>query len=121
MDHPSFKEKTKEKKPEAPDAMHKVLRFMQKDTSEDVSAEKIIEPTSTLYDGGDYFRINAELPGIAEERIRIDLEKSTVAIYASYDDVMYRKMIDLPCEVRLSRKRFSNGTLELILEKRISG
>lgn len=94
---------------------------MQKDTSEDVSAEKIIELTSTLYDGGDYFRIIAELPGIAEEKIRIDLENSTVAISASHENGMYRKTIDLPCEVRLSRKRFSNGTLELILEKKISG
>ncbi|MDD1695931.1 MAG: Hsp20/alpha crystallin family protein [Methanoregula sp.] len=82
-----------------------------------MSANKIIEPVSTMHDDGTCFHITVELPGVPEEKIRIDLEKSTVAIHASYDSVMFRKMVRLPYDVRLSRKKFSNGTLELILEK----
>jgi len=29
----------------------------------------------------------------------------------------YKKVITIPCEVRISKKRFSNGVLELTLEK----
>jgi HSP20 family molecular chaperone IbpA len=78
---------------------------------------KTIEPATTLIEDGRSLRILTQLHGMAEEKIKIDLEKTTITIVASDTLVQYRKMITLPCEVRFSKKRFSDGILELILEK----
>jgi HSP20 family molecular chaperone IbpA len=78
---------------------------------------KITEPESTLHDEGKFFRIQIQLPGIAEEKIRIDLENNMVTVAATDSRKTYKKVITLPCEVRFSKKRFSDGVLELILEK----
>jgi HSP20 family molecular chaperone IbpA len=78
---------------------------------------KTIEPVITLLDEGKFLRISAELPGVLEEKIRIDLEKTSVTILASDTGKQYKKVITVPCEVRFSKKRFSDGILELILEK----
>jgi HSP20 family molecular chaperone IbpA len=81
---------------------------------------KSIEPEITLLDEGKFFRILAKLPGIAEEKIRIDLDKTGIIIVASDTTKSYRKVITLPCGVKFSKKRFSDGVLELILEKNCS-
>ena len=80
---------------------------------------KTIETVTTLFDDGKFLRILTELPGIAEEKIKIDLEKSStsVNILATDTDKQYRTSISVPCEVRFCKKRFSNGVLELTLEK----
>jgi HSP20 family molecular chaperone IbpA len=92
---------------------------MHTGTSKNAGSADMIEPATTLLDEGKFIRILTELPGIAEERIKIDLETSpvTVIIVASDSVKQYRKVISIPCEVRFSRKRFSGGVLELILEK----
>jgi HSP20 family molecular chaperone IbpA len=76
-----------------------------------------IEPESTFLDEGKFFCILTKLPGIAEEKIRIELEQTTVTITGSNDVHSYQKVILLPCEARFSNKRFSDGVLELFLEK----
>ncbi|MCX6692422.1 MAG: hypothetical protein NTW33_10365 [Methanoregula sp.] len=80
---------------------------------------KTIEPAITLFDEGKFLRILTELPGVAEEKIKIDLENSSTSVTIVAMDHMkqYKKVITIPCEVRFSKKRFSDGVLELILEK----
>ena len=80
---------------------------------------KTIEPVTTLFDDGKFLRIRTELPGIAEEKIRVDLENSStlVTIVAADTEVQYKKVITIPCNVTFSKKRFSNGVLELLLKK----
>ena len=80
---------------------------------------KTVEPVTTLLDDGKFLRILTELPGIAEERIRIDLENSStqVTIVAADTVMQYKKVITIPCDVKFSKKRFSEGVLELTLEK----
>lgn len=80
---------------------------------------KIIEPVTTVIDEGKYLRILAELPGIAEERIKIDLENqsTSVTIVAVNTVKQFKSVITIPCEVRFNKKRFSDGVLELTLEK----
>jgi HSP20 family molecular chaperone IbpA len=80
---------------------------------------KTIEPVTTVIDEGKFFRIFAELPGIAEEKIKIDLENhsSSVTIVAVNTVKQFKSVITIPCEVRFSKKRFSDGVLELTLEK----
>ncbi len=81
-----------------------------------VSAETV-EPATTLLDEGKFLRILAELPGVHEEMIRIDVEKTTVTIATSNGGKPVKKMITLPCEVSFCMKRFSEGVLTLTLEK----
>jgi HSP20 family molecular chaperone IbpA len=78
---------------------------------------KRTEPVTTLLEEGKFLRILTELPGMAEEKIKIDLEKTTVTIVASDNGTHYKKVITLPGEVSFYKKRFSEGVLELILEK----
>ena len=66
---------------------------------------------------GDRIHILAELPGISDEKIRLDLEATTLVISASDGDTRYKKKISLPWEARLGKKKFRKGVLELTLEK----
>jgi HSP20 family molecular chaperone IbpA len=80
---------------------------------------KIIEPVTTVIDEGKFVRILTELPDIAEEKIKIDLENhsTSVTIVAVNTVKLFKKVITIPCEVRFSKKRFSDGILEITLEK----
>ncbi len=92
---------------------------MRKENSKNTQPIDTIEPVTTIVDEGKFLRILTELPGISEEKIKIDLEnKSTlVTIHAMNTVKQYKKVITIPCEVRFSKKRFSDGILELTLEK----
>jgi HSP20 family molecular chaperone IbpA len=92
---------------------------MQTGSSKNASPIKTIEPATTVVDEGKFLRILTELPGVPEEKIKIDLENqsTSVTIVASDTVKQYKKVITIPCEVRFSKKRFSGGVLELTLEK----
>ena len=77
------------------------------------------EPVMTLINEEEFFLILTELPGIAEESIKIELENHTnsITIIASDTKVHYKKVIIIPCDVKLSKKRFSDGVLEISLKK----
>lgn len=79
----------------------------------------ITEPSIRLIDEETYVRILTILPDIDEEKIRIDLENNAllVTITASGAKVQYQKKIVIPCNVRFLKKHFSDGVLEIILEK----
>jgi len=95
---------------------------MQIDNSDNNRQIETTEPLTTLLDEGKFLRILTELPGIAEEKIRIDLENhsTSITIVASDATTQYKKVIAIPYEVRFNKKRFSDGVLELILEKIIT-
>ncbi|RPI39360.1 MAG: hypothetical protein EHM53_05990 [Methanoregulaceae archaeon] len=80
---------------------------------------KIIEPVTKVIEEGRFFRILTELPDIAEEKIKIDLENhaTSVTIVAVNTVKEFKKVITIPCEVRFTKKRFSDGILEITLEK----
>jgi HSP20 family molecular chaperone IbpA len=82
--------------------------------------KEIIEPVTTLNDEGQFIHIVTTLPGIAEEKITIDLdtEKTTITILASDKSKRYKKVIVLPGEVIFSKKRFIDGELHLTVEKK---
>lgn len=92
---------------------------MESKKSENIRAIKTTEPKVTLLEEENFFRILAELPNIDEEKIRITLEKNAtlITIMASDSTFQYKKGITLPCEVRFRKKGFSEGVLEIILEK----
>jgi len=92
---------------------------MQKRNANHTSPIITIEPETTLFDEGKFLRILTELPGIAEEKIKIDLENhsSSVTIAATDTKKQYIKSIIVPHGVRFCKKRFCDGVLELTLEK----
>jgi HSP20 family protein len=92
-------------------------RNMREGNSKSTGREKTLEPVTTLFDEEKFIRILIELPGIAEEKIRIDLDKNSVIIRASDTVKQYKKTIRIPIDARFCKKRFSDGVLELILEK----
>jgi len=79
----------------------------------------ITKPSIRLIDEETYVRILTILPDIDEEKIRIDLENNAllVTIIASGAKVQYQKKIVIPCNVRFLKQHFSEGVLEIILEK----
>jgi HSP20 family molecular chaperone IbpA len=93
---------------------------MHKKDAKNTKKEEFIEPVTTLRDEGKLIHIVTKLPGIAEEKIRIDidLEKTTITIVAADTSKMYKKVITLPGNVVFSNKRFSDGELHLIVEKK---
>jgi HSP20 family molecular chaperone IbpA len=80
---------------------------------------KTIEPVTKVIDEGQFLRIITELPGIEEQKIKIDLENhsTSVTIVAVNTVKQFKKVITIPCEVRFSKKKFSDGVLEITLEK----
>jgi len=80
---------------------------------------KTIEPVTTVIDEGRFLRILTELPGIEEKKIKIELENNStsITIVAVNTVKQFKKVITIPCEVRFSKKKFSDGVLELTLEK----
>jgi HSP20 family molecular chaperone IbpA len=92
---------------------------MQDENSESIKQAWTTEPVTKLIDEGTLIRILTELPGIDEEKIRIDLENNStlVTIMASDSTIHYKKIITIPINVRFCKKRFSDGVLEIILER----
>ena len=93
---------------------------MQKENPKNTKKPEVIDPDTTLHDEGKFIHIVTKLPGIAEEKIRIDIdvEKTTITIVAADTGKMYKKVITLPGNVVFSNKHFSDGELHLTVEKK---
>jgi HSP20 family molecular chaperone IbpA len=65
---------------------------------------------------GNRAHIIADLTGVGEEKIRLDLEKATLVI-STTDGECKQVGIVLPWAATLATKRFRKGILELTLEK----
>jgi len=76
------------------------------------------DPSIRMTDDGRYIHVRIGLPGVMEEQIRIDLEKTIVTLSISDDEKTFRKSIQIPQEARFFKKTFSDGVLEISLEKR---
>lgn len=92
---------------------------MKTQNTETEKTVKIMEPATTVIDEGKFLRIRTELPGIEEQKIRIELENNPciVTILAINPSKQFEKKIPLLYQVRFSNKRFSDGILELAMEK----
>jgi len=88
-------------------------------SGKEIPLNEIAEAVTTFLDEGKYFRVITEFPDISEEKIHIDLENTMLAISATEPESgkKYKKMIVLPLKVRLDKKKFQNGILDLTLEK----
>lgn len=76
------------------------------------------EPPADIFDEETHLKVVAELPGIEEEDIEIDLHGAHLLISASTPAHKYRKEIVLPCAPDGKVERlYRNGILELTLWK----
>jgi HSP20 family protein len=90
-----------------------------KKTPEGPKVDEEREPITDVFDEKDEIVILAEMPGIEEADIKIDLKEDILEIAAVGTNRTYRKELLLPVRVRkenLSNK-FTNGILEIRIKK----
>ncbi len=84
-----------------------------------VSEER--EPLVDIYEEADKVRIVAELPGVDENKIKVEaIDDKRILIEASNHDRKYRKEIELPTEVNIDSAEavYKNGVLEIKIKKK---
>lgn len=90
-----------------------------RETGKGPVVEEIREPIVDVFDEKDYILVIAELPGVTEERIKVEVAGDILNLSASDTDRKYAKEILLPSKVRPSPLKtvYKNGILEIKLEK----
>ena len=77
----------------------------------------IIVPPTGISESGRLICIISQIHGIPEEEIRIDLEKTQLVISTSNKKTAVLQTITVPEGSRISKKKFRDGILEIILER----
>lgn len=76
------------------------------------------EPPIDVFDEDTHLRVLAELPGVEEKDIKVELNEAQLTISVSTPTHEYHKEITLPCVPRGQMgKSYRNGVLELTLPK----
>lgn len=90
-----------------------------KKTPEGPKVNEEREPITDLFDENDEIVVIAEMPGIEEKDINIDLKEDILEISAINTSRTYRKEILLPVKVLKSNlsHKFTNGILEIRIKK----
>jgi HSP20 family protein len=90
-----------------------------KETAKGPVVEEIREPMVDVFDEKDRILVIAELPGVSEDKIKVDLNGDILNISASDKDRKYAKEILLPARVKKESLKISykNGILEIRLSK----
>jgi HSP20 family molecular chaperone IbpA len=80
--------------------------------------EKIITvPPTSISESGRLICIVSQIHGIPEDEIRIDLEKTQLVISSANEKTAILQTITVPEGSRISKKKFRDGILEIILER----
>ncbi len=81
--------------------------------------EEVREPIVDLFDEKSHVRLIAELPGVSDEGLSIELKGDILNLNAASKERQYAKEILLPCPVKQEslQKSFHNGILEITIEK----
>jgi HSP20 family molecular chaperone IbpA len=77
----------------------------------------LIVPQTGISESGSLICIISQIHGIPEEEIRIDLEKTQLVISTSNEKTAILQTITVPEGSRISKKKFRDGILEIILER----
>lgn len=90
-----------------------------KKTKEGPKMAKTREPIVDVFDEKDHISVIAELPGVNEKSIYLDLRGDILLLKADSPDREYSKEILLPAKVDFASKemKFKNGVLELKFKK----
>jgi HSP20 family protein len=81
--------------------------------------EEVREPIVDVFDEEDHIVVIAELPGVSEDKIKIEAVGDILNLTASDTDRKYAKEILLPSKVKPQslKPTYQNGVLEIRLEK----
>lgn len=90
-----------------------------KKTPRGAKVEEEREPITDIFDEKDEIRVYAEMPGVNENDIKIDLKGDILNISAKSGDRKYRKEMLLPAEGKNKAftSSFKNGILEIKIKK----
>jgi HSP20 family protein len=90
-----------------------------KKTAKGPAVEEEREPITDVFDEKDEVRIYAEMPGVNEADIKLDLKEDILDISAQTGDRKYRKEILLPAKVQAGTliSSYNNGILEIKVKK----
>jgi HSP20 family protein len=90
-----------------------------KKTSEGPKVEEEREPMTDIFDEKEELVIIAEMPGIDEKDIKIDLREDILDISADSKTRKYRKELLLPLKVEKEKmeSKYNNGILEIRIKK----
>ena len=90
-----------------------------KETTKGPVVEEVREPIVDVFDEEDHILVIAELPGVSESEIKIEVAGDILNLTASDRDRKYAKEILLPSKVKKEGMKsvYKNGILEVILPK----
>ena len=90
-----------------------------KKTPQGPKVEEEREPITDIFDETDEVRVYAEMPGVNEADIKLDLKGDILDIRAGTGDRKYHKEILLPAKVvaEVPLPSYKNGVLEVRLKK----
>ncbi len=80
---------------------------------------EVREPIVDIFDEGDELRIIAEIPGVDEKNIKVEIKDDILTLSAEAGERNYQKEVLLPHTVkpRITGRSYRNGVLELKLGK----
>ncbi len=81
--------------------------------------EEVREPIVDVFDEEDHIRLIAEVPGVSEDGLTIELKGDILSLNAAGQERHYAKEILLPSPVKKEslQRCFHNGILEITIEK----
>lgn len=90
-----------------------------KKTPEGPKVEQEREPITDIFDENEEIRVYAEMPGVNEENIKLDLKEDILDISAQSGDRKYHKEVLLSAKVKPETltSSYKNGILEVKMEK----
>jgi len=88
------------------------------DSSQNITT---FDPLIRITDGDRHVHVMVDLPGVTEEQILIDHRQKTLMIAVREKETLFQKEVSIPQTERISKKKFSDGVLEISLEKSRSG
>ena len=90
-----------------------------KETPKGPVVEEVREPMVDVFDEKDHILVIAELPGVSEDEIKIDVEGDILKLTASNKERKYAKEVLLPAKAKKEGMKpvYKNGILEITLLK----
>lgn len=90
-----------------------------KKTPKGPKVEEERDPITDVFDEKDEIRVYAEMPGVSQEDIKLDLKEDILDISAQSGDRKYHKEILLPAKVKAETltSSYKNGILEISIKK----
>jgi HSP20 family protein len=90
-----------------------------RETAKGPVVEEVREPIVDVFDEEDHILVIAELPGVSEDKIKIEIAGDILNLTASDTNQKYAKEILLPSKVKPAslRTTYKNGILEIKLDK----